>query len=369
MPKNVVVCCDGTANEFAQARTNVVKLFYTLDQDPGRQVCYYRPGIGTMEPTGVLSTTARKITRLLGKAIGYGLEQDVRDAYVYIMEKFEPGDRLYMFGFSRGAYTVRAVASLLHMYGLIPKGNAPLVPYAIRMLMAINKADAGTAPHKAQEIFRVAEEFRRTFSHFSCKPWLVGVWDTVSSVGWIENPLKLPFSADNPDIAHGRHAIAIHERRAFYRTNLWCPRNPPPQGGPANLKQVWFSGVHRDVGGGYPEPESSLSKIPLKWMIDEAVSLGLLVDPAKVDLILGATDHQYAPADPHATIHKSLKGAWWLVEYFPKRHFNWQTGKWERRMNLGRARTIPPGSLVHQSVYARAGGYPSDVPPGCQFVP
>ena len=111
MPKNVVVCCDGTANEFAQARTNVVKLFYTLDQDPGRQVCYYRPGIGTMEPTGALSTTARKITRLLGKAIGYGLEQDVRDAYVYIMEKFEPGDRLYMFGFSRGAYTGRRLGA------------------------------------------------------------------------------------------------------------------------------------------------------------------------------------------------------------------------------------------------------------------
>jgi uncharacterized protein (DUF2235 family) len=369
MPKNVVVCCDGTANEFAQDRTNVVKLFYTLVQDQGRQVCYYHPGLGTMEPAGALTTTARSVTRLLGKVIGYGLHDDIRDAYVYIMQQYEPGDRLYMFGFSRGAYTVRAVASLLRMYGLIPRGNAPLVPYAIRMLTAINKArDVGSASQQAQRVFQLAQEFRSTFAHSPCKPWLVGVWDTVSSVGWIENPLRLPYSADNPDIAHGRHAIAIHERRAFYRTNLWRPRNPPPEGGPANLKQVWFAGVHCDVGGGYPEAESGLSKFPLKWMLDEAVSLGLLADPAKADLMLGKGGQGYAPADALAEMHSSLKGAWWLVECFPKRHFSWQKGKWERRMNLGRARTIPPGSLIHKSVYDRAGKYPPELPTDCQFV-
>src|SRR5215212_195135 len=147
MPKNIVLCCDGTANEFSQDRTNVVKLFYTLVEDPARQVAYYHPGLGTMEPAGALTTFSRKITRLLGLAIGYGLENDIRDAYVFLMNCYEPGDSVSLFGFSRGAYTVRAVASLLHMYGLIPKGNDPLVPYAIRMLRAINKADAGTAPN------------------------------------------------------------------------------------------------------------------------------------------------------------------------------------------------------------------------------
>jgi uncharacterized protein (DUF2235 family) len=112
--KNVVVCCDGTANEFAQDRTNVVKLFYALDHDPTRQVTFYHPGLGTMEPPGALTGFTKWLTRLLGKAVGYGLEADVRDAYAFIMRNFEPDDRLFLFGFSRGAYTVRVVASLLH---------------------------------------------------------------------------------------------------------------------------------------------------------------------------------------------------------------------------------------------------------------
>lgn len=112
-----------------------------------------------------------------------------------------------------------------------------------------------------------------------CKPWFVGVFDTVSSVGWIENPVRLPYTADNPDIEYGRHAIAIDERRAFFRTNLWRRRGNPPASGPRDLKQVWFPGVHSDVGGGYPESESGFSKIALKWMVDEAVAAGLAARP------------------------------------------------------------------------------------------
>src|SRR6266849_11068580 len=138
MPKNGVVCCDGTANEFAQDRTNVVKLFYTLEQhDPTRQVAYYHPGLGTMEPAAELSPLRRRIARLLGLVFGYGLAFDIRDAYVFLMNTYDEGDRVFLFGFSRGAYTVRAVTALLHMYGLIRPGNEPLVPYAIRMMMAI----------------------------------------------------------------------------------------------------------------------------------------------------------------------------------------------------------------------------------------
>src|SRR4029077_1157783 len=102
---------------------------------------------------------AKRITRLLGKAIGYGLEADVRDAYVFLMNHFEPEDRLFLFGFSRGAYTVRIVASLLHMYGLLPRGNEPLVPYAIRMMTATGR-----------ERFQLANLFKEKFSIF-CKPW------------------------------------------------------------------------------------------------------------------------------------------------------------------------------------------------------
>lgn len=363
MSKNVVLCCDGTANEFAKDRTNVVKLFFTLARDPARQVAYYHPGLGTMEPPGALTRSTRTVTRLLGQAFGYGLEADIRDAYVFLIRNFEEGDRVFLFGFSRGAYTARAVASLLRMYGLIPRDNEPLVPYAIRMLMAIHAIDqgAGTSGDEAN-YFKLAADFKATFSTRACVPWFVGVWDTVSSVGWYENPLRLPFTADNPDIEIGRHAIAIDERRAFFRTNLWMPKGLPPHSGPRDLKQVWFPGVHCDVGGGYPESESGLSKIALAWMLKEAIAAGLLVDSSQMDLILGKGG-LCAPPDPNAMLHESLTGLWWLAELLWKRHYNWKTQQWERRPNLGRRRTIPPNSFVHQSAFQRGGGYAKRLPP------
>jgi uncharacterized protein (DUF2235 family) len=363
--KNIVLCCDGTANEFAKHRTNVVKLFSTLVQDPVIQTVSYHPGLGTMEPSGELSPIRRRLARHLGQAFGYGLPNDIRDAYVFLMSNFEAGDRLFMFGFSRGAYTVRSVAALLHMYGLIPRGNEPLVPYAIRMLSSINNKGDQDAKH---EYFKLAGEFKATFGKLrECKPWFVGVFDTVNSVGWIENPVHLPYTADNPDIQFGRHAVAIDERRAFFRTNLWRWRGVPPATGPQDLKQVWFPGVHCDVGGGYPENESGLSKIALKWMLDEAVAAGLAVDPERVETILGNRSVNHVKPDPKGVMHESLCGYWWVAEFIPKRHYDSLRKEERRRMNLGRRRTVPPGSLIHRAAFDRGEEYvkqlklPSDV--------
>jgi uncharacterized protein (DUF2235 family) len=202
MPKNIVLCCDGTANEFAQDRTNVVKLYFTLDADPTRQLTYYHPGLGTMEPPGALTGVARLFTRLAGRAFGYGLEDDIRDAYVFLMNNFEEGDRVFLFGFSRGAYTARAVASLLRMYGLIPRGNDALVPYAVRLLMGIHAIDSRGRHRYAEEkrYFNLAADFKSTFATRVCTPWFVGVWDTISSIGWYENPLQLPFTGTTPTL-------------------------------------------------------------------------------------------------------------------------------------------------------------------------
>jgi uncharacterized protein (DUF2235 family) len=361
MSKNVVVCCDGTSNEFAQDITNVVRLFSTLIQNPAQQVAFYHPGLGTMEPPGALTPFMRRFTKLMGLAFGYGLKSDIQNAYSFLMYNFEPGDQVFLFGFSRGAYTVRALASLLKMYGLIRRGNETLVPYAVRMLLAIHEADRIRRKNTdaVRAVFELAQGFREVFCSTECKPHFVGVWDTVSSVGWYNNPLRLPFTAGNSDIAISRHAIAIDERRAFFRTNLWMPKAAPPEeNGPWDLQQVWFAGSHGDVGGGYPEKESGLAKITLEWMLREAVKAGLLVNKAKVDHVLGKTDPNLAKPDPNAILHQSLKGAWRIAEYLPKPHYNWQTKQWERRMNLGRPRTIPPGSLIHASVYARQGYAP-----------
>jgi uncharacterized protein (DUF2235 family) len=368
MSKNIVVCCDGTANEFAHDRTNVIKLYSALVQDTSDQITFYHPGIGTMEPFGALSPLTRAFTRLLGMAVGYGLENDIRDAYNFLIEKYEPGDRIYLFGFSRGAFTVRAVASLILWYGLIRAGNGPLVPYAIRMLMAIQRAKS---PTEVQAYFDLARQFRDTMACAKPAIHFVGVWDTVSSVGWVENPLHLPGEADNPSIEIGRHAVSIDEHRAFFRSHLWIPSlDPAKSHGPKDVKQVWFPGVHCDVGGGYEEQDGSISKYALKWIIDEAKAAGLLFEPSKESDILGLTPQsKYAPAKPDATRHESLTGLWNLAEFIPKKHWNYQKKCSEHRMNLYRRRTIPNGSLIHESAYLQGTEYQKRFPPGAVKVP
>jgi uncharacterized protein (DUF2235 family) len=324
------------------------------------QATYYHPGLGTMEPAGALTTFARELTKLMGMAFGYRLADDIRDAYVFVMNRYQPGDRVFLFGFSRGAYTVRAVASLLHMYGLIRPGNEPLVPYAIRMLTGLQRCKAAAR----DEYFGLAHDFKEAMSWTDCKPWFVGVWDTVSSIGWVENPLKLPYVTNNPDIEIGRHAVAIDERRAFFRSHLWRPAaDSVTPSGPKDLQQVWFPGVHCDVGGGYPESESGLSKIALEWMVREAVANGLLIDETKRSAILGrGGDPRYMPPDPNAKAHQSLRGFWHVAEFLWKRHYDRATGRERYRMNLYRRREMPPGSLVHASAFERGQAYRRRIP-------
>lgn len=339
--KNIVVCCDGTANEFAADNTNVVKLCYGLATSQSQAICYH-PGLGTMEPAGALTQVGRRFTRFLGRAIGFGLARDVSDAYTFVMNRFEPGDRIFLFGFSRGAYTVRAVAALINMYGLLPPGNDALVPYAIRLLVAINRKPQ----RDPKDDFSLAKEFSSTFSRREVRIHFLGVWDTVSSVGWISNPLRLPYTARNPIVDTIRHAVSIDERRAFFRTNLF-EAIEPGNGHQQDLRQVWFAGVHSDVGGGYKEEESGLSKIALQWMLDEAREKGLMIDDARYREVLGMVDGgRFAPPDPHAKRHVSLQGPWWFAEILPKKRFS--TGKWY--INLARRRTIPEGAELHKSV-------------------
>ena len=157
MPKNLVVCCDGTANEFADDRTNVAKLCYCLIKDADRQVVYYHPGVGTEAPPGFVTGFGTKLAKLAGLAFGYGLKRDVANAYIFIINNYKPGDRLFIFGFSRGAYTARVVAALIRMYGVIMPGNDALVPYMVNMLWAIDKARGNNA--KTSRYFKLASDW------------------------------------------------------------------------------------------------------------------------------------------------------------------------------------------------------------------
>jgi len=348
MPRNIVVCCDGTGNQYGAENSNVVKLYWTLSAQD-KQVAYYHPGVGTMGARNALTAIGKWWTRVRGLAFGYGFSDNIADVYSFLMREFRPGDQIFIFGFSRGAYTARALCGVLHMFGLLTPGNEALIPYVLRLYKSNDPCR-----------FDIASGFRTTFC-VDCTPCFLGLWDTVSSVGWILDPISsksghLPYTATLPGIPILRHAVSIDERRAFFRQNLIHESLPPTQ----NLKQVWFAGVHSDVGGSYCERDSGLSKIALRWMLCEAQSSGLMLDPQKVIDVLGGKI-PYAPPDPRATQHQSLHGFWWLGEIWPKHHFravpvpgqDKLEYKSDIRLNLARPRTIPEGAHIHHSVFDR----------------
>jgi len=354
MAKNIVICCDGTGDQFGEQTSNVVKLYKTLVRDAD-QVAYYHPGVGTMGSRTALSVVGRVWTRIIGLAFGYGISDNLADAYQFLMNNFEPGDQVYVFGFSRGAYTARALCGMLHAVGLLTRGNEGLIPYAIRMIKR-NKID-----------FAVAADFKKTFSG-ECKPYFVGVWDTVSSLGWVYDPVNFPFTraTKNPDLHIVRHAVSIDERRAFFQRNSFGSPHDSQQ----DVMEVWFAGVHSDVGGGYPEPESQLSKIALRWMLCEAENAGLRVDAERKAEILGGKATYVLPDPTTKNQHKTLHGFWWIAEFVPKVVSRMTTqGAWHKslKVNFGRRRKVPPNPLVHKSVEerladAKLGYKPSNLP-------
>jgi uncharacterized protein (DUF2235 family) len=360
MAKNIVICCDGTGNEFGKSNSNVIKLYKTLACGPD-QIAYYHPGVGTMGSRNALSRIGKWWTRVIGLAFGYGISDNVADAYQFLMRNYQPDDKVYVFGFSRGAYTARALCGMLHAVGLLTPGNEGLIPYAIRMIKS-KKIDFG-----------VAFDFKKTFSR-ECKPWFVGVWDTVSSVGWVYNAVRFPFTraTKNPDLNIVRHAVSIDERRAFFPSNAFGDPNNPHQ----DVEEVLFAGVHSDVGGSYPEAQSQLSKLALRWMLCEAEIAGLRISPQRKADILGGKPPYVAPDPLSSWQHESLHGFWWIAELWPKKvSVHDASGAWKERfhINLGRRRKFAPKSLVHDSVQQRLQGKafpynPKNLPDQPQFV-
>ena len=298
--KNIIICCDGTGNEFGCNNTNVV-LTYMLVRKHDAQVAYYDPGVGTggwdYEETGALKAKSDQAT-------GHGLQKNVEDAYRYLMGCYQPGDRIFLFGFSRGAFTVRSLAGMLHKCGLLRRDAGNLVEYAAKVYSTEGNAS-------------LAGEFREAFGR-DCPVHFVGVWDTVESL--VMNAGRRFHDATlNPEVASGYHALAIDERRRDFPPSLWNETELHPG---QTVEQVWFAGVHADVGGWYDE--RGLSNIALHWMLERAKGRGLALDEAKL------AQH---PKDPHAKAHDSYTGLW--------------------RMRGAEPRRIPEGAKIHASVEAR----------------
>ena len=251
--KRIVICCDGTWNT-PEEPTNVVKLLRSIkpySDDGKHQVVFYDQGVGTYNP----------VDKFIGGAFGKGVEQNVLDAYRFIVHNYQAGDELYCFGFSRGAYTARALGGMLHSIGLLPKDELQNLPAAYKHYR--------TPPHK-----RKAQTYEQML-----KPeiQLMAVWDTVGALGAptpifgrFTKPLVGFFNTHlSPDIKHAYQALAIDEKRGVFQPALWTGEISSDQ----TVEQTWFSGVHSDVGGGYEQ--ATLSNVALSWMVNKSRALGL----------------------------------------------------------------------------------------------
>ncbi|KAI0755060.1 hypothetical protein C8Q80DRAFT_407644 [Daedaleopsis nitida] len=214
-PRTLVLCFDGTSNQFDGDNTNVVKFYALLkkDDDFDQQLCYYQPGIGTYFNPGVVSPLCQWGAKMLDEAFAWYLDEHVRGGYQFLMQNYAAGDKICIFGFSRGAYTARALAGMLHKIGLLPRDNPEQIPFAYKLY---KKTDA--------ESQSLAAGFKETFCR-DVKIEFVGVWETVSSVGVIMGR-TLPFTTSNTTIKTFRHALSLDEHRVRFLPNLYHRPEP-----------------------------------------------------------------------------------------------------------------------------------------------
>ena len=264
---------------------------------------------------------------MIGLAFGYGLDDNVLSAHKFLVENCREGDRIFLFGFSREAWTARVLAGFIHLIGLVRPEQ-------------LNLCDSSFGTYKraaSDNDLPLAWHFSRVVGARQPHIEFVGVWDTVGSVlvprpdrFYVPSLETLPYTETNPSVAIFRHALALDERRRMFRVSRWnqpqqfVPNRFRPQSAvDQDIEQRWFAGVHSDIGGGYPETESQLSKLPLIWMIDEAVKAGLRITRANYRHFVFGENHaegkyDYIASSPTGPIHRSLTGARWILEVLPK---------------------------------------------------
>ncbi|MFJ6086278.1 DUF2235 domain-containing protein [Streptomyces sp. NPDC092369] len=269
MAKHLVVCCDGTWNiADQQSKTNVTKVALAVRPHSAvgtEQRVYYGKGVGTLRGE-----------RLRGGAFGAGLSRNVLDAYRFLVHTYQPGDQLYLFGFSRGAFTARSLAGLIRNCGIPRPEHADRIGEA----WALYRSRANRPTSVAATLFRRAYSYETEIR-------FIGVWDTVGALGipalpgprpfrWLVERFNRRWSFHDTELSSwvngAFHALAIDEQRSAFAPTLWH-QQPGAFAKGQELKQVWFAGVHTDIGGGYPE--SGLSDITLHWMVDHARAYGL----------------------------------------------------------------------------------------------
>lgn len=311
--KRLIVCCDGTwQNLEKDYPTNVVKLaqaVQTQGQDPNgavQQVLYYDEGVGA---EGGVSRLTTKITSVVGGAFGRGIDKNIMDAYRFLVLNYDEGDEIFLFGFSRGAYSVRSLAGFIGASGLLERQYLRYIDEAYAFYRYCGAGHRNGCPSKREDVAR----YRQFMSQHKPRPVpikLLGCWDTVGSLGIPDIipfiPLDRLFNRryrfhDNKagtHIQNVRHAVAIDERRRQFMVTLFDAEDPAK----TDVKEVWFPGDHGGIGGGSFE-KRGLSDIALKWMLDEASGLQLASDTGCIEVQV--TQHY---KQPHQVIERGLRG-------------------------------------------------------------
>ncbi len=318
MKKRLIICCDGTWNEPDKNPTNVVKLVRAIkptDSAGIHQVVFYDQGVGTLGGAD----------RFLGGAFGKGVRRNILEAYRFLVHNYNQEDEIYCFGFSRGAYTARALVGMLNATGLIEKDELSELPEVYKYYR--------TEPHK-----RLGKKY---IDNYRPKVTMVGVWDTVGALG-APTPILGRFTKPmvsffdtrlSPYVKNAFHALAIDEHRGPFKPDLWTGTINSDQ----TVEQVWFAGVHSDIGGGYRE--TGLSDISLKWMMEKSELLGLEFDSNLVD------NPFFLQPELTQPIHDSYSMGYKLLNYIGAEKYV--------RSLIGDDGDVPINVSIHPSVYQK----------------
>ncbi|KAG6369735.1 hypothetical protein JVT61DRAFT_13604 [Boletus reticuloceps] len=303
-------------------------------------------GLGKI-PNDLRASLWHRLSNEIDTAIGWNFHKVILASYRWLSDNYQDGDQLFLFGFSRGAYQVRVLAGMIAQVGLVLPGNSEQIPFAFDLYSKMDDDDS-SRPRRSSIIRTPADErfrkkvqlteltktFRKTFCRTSVHVHFVGVWDTVSSVGFGRN-MALPYTTPSY-ICHFRHALALDERRVKFLPDYVCGRESGPRDD-ARVKEVWFAGSHSDVGGCRRNEKLYSGDIPLLWMRSQAISAGLKMEPADLMWKIGDFDKQNI---------LSFHPKWRLLHL--QRFFYNAVGP-----HSGGFRRILPGQKVHVSALFR----------------
>lgn len=300
MPKNIAVFCDGTWNKSdAPNPTNVVRLAQAVrnsqeNNKERQQVVIYVEGVGTGRGAGKI---AKKLDKVLGGVFGWGLLENIKEAYRAIVFNYQPGDQIFLFGFSRGAYTARSLAGLIRKSGILPRENIHLIDEAIELYKKGGGENKPDAPHILRERQKLSPQIATSNDDQAARdgdvPILriayLGVWDTVGALGvpsairFLAKPINKKYGFHDHDlsssVAMARHAVSIDETRKTFPPTLWQNLDQLNQRFPAeiaNYQELWFAGDHAAVGGG--GEAKGLSRVAMDFIAEGAARAGLDID-------------------------------------------------------------------------------------------